>query len=222
MSFFSIFLALVLEQARPLAAENPVYRAMEAWTGWVARTLDAGVQHLAWVTWGTATLSPAVLALLVHALAKWGLGWLAAVLWNGGASFGGVIAFIFADLIILPILDIYRRYYGLKVAALLTDDLVAGGERDEMREAFQRDAVPVTDVARDRLAHLVADPCRVHRTGLGADQRLDQRSAVQRLRPGAQGHRPAGVLARSGGFDTPCCCPREWDSSPPTARGVRG
>lgn len=45
---------------------------------------------------------------------------LAAVLWNGGASFGGVIAFIFADLIILPILDIYRRYYGLKVAAILT------------------------------------------------------------------------------------------------------
>jgi uncharacterized membrane protein YraQ (UPF0718 family) len=44
---------------------------------------------------------------------------LAAVLWAGGASFGGVIAFIFADLIILPILDIYRRYYGLKVAAVL-------------------------------------------------------------------------------------------------------
>jgi uncharacterized membrane protein YraQ (UPF0718 family) len=44
---------------------------------------------------------------------------LAAVLWNGGASFGGVIAFIFSDLIVLPILDIYRRYYGLKVAALL-------------------------------------------------------------------------------------------------------
>lgn len=45
---------------------------------------------------------------------------LAAVLWNGGASFGGVISFIFADLIILPILDIYRRYYGLKLTALLT------------------------------------------------------------------------------------------------------
>src|SRR5439155_376276 len=44
---------------------------------------------------------------------------LAAVLWNGGASFGGVISFIFADLIVLPILDIYRRYYGLKVAAVL-------------------------------------------------------------------------------------------------------
>lgn len=44
---------------------------------------------------------------------------LAAVLWNGGASFGGVIAFIFADLIVLPILDIYRRYYGLKPAVVL-------------------------------------------------------------------------------------------------------
>ena len=44
---------------------------------------------------------------------------LAAVLWNGGISFGGVVAFLFADLIILPILDIYRRYYSLKVSAFL-------------------------------------------------------------------------------------------------------
>src|SRR2546423_13178223 len=39
---------------------------------------------------------------------------LAAVLWNNGISFGGVIAFIFADLLILPILNIYRKYYGWK------------------------------------------------------------------------------------------------------------
>jgi uncharacterized membrane protein YraQ (UPF0718 family) len=44
---------------------------------------------------------------------------LAAVLWNNGISFGGVIAFIFADLIVLPILDIYRKYYGLKMTGLL-------------------------------------------------------------------------------------------------------
>jgi uncharacterized membrane protein YraQ (UPF0718 family) len=50
---------------------------------------------------------------------------LAAVLWNGGISFGGVIAFVFADLIILPILDIYRRYYGLRVAAFLFATLTA-------------------------------------------------------------------------------------------------
>ena len=44
---------------------------------------------------------------------------LAAVLWNGGISFGGVIAFIFADLIILPILNIYRKYYGWQMAGFL-------------------------------------------------------------------------------------------------------
>jgi len=44
---------------------------------------------------------------------------LAAVLWNGGISFGGVVAFLFADLIVLPILDIYRKYYGLKISAFL-------------------------------------------------------------------------------------------------------
>src|ERR1700737_252642 len=44
---------------------------------------------------------------------------LAAVLWNGGISFGGVIAFIYADLIVLPIIDIYRKYYGWKVASLI-------------------------------------------------------------------------------------------------------
>jgi uncharacterized membrane protein YraQ (UPF0718 family) len=41
---------------------------------------------------------------------------LAAVLWRGGISFGGVVSFIFADLIVLPVLDIYRRYYGGRVA----------------------------------------------------------------------------------------------------------
>jgi len=44
---------------------------------------------------------------------------LAAVLWNGGISFGGVISFIFADLIILPILNIYRRYYGRRMSLYL-------------------------------------------------------------------------------------------------------
>ena len=44
---------------------------------------------------------------------------LAAVLWNGGISFSGVIAFIYADLIIVPIIDIYRKYYGWKVTAFI-------------------------------------------------------------------------------------------------------
>jgi uncharacterized protein len=44
---------------------------------------------------------------------------LAGVLWNGGISFGGVVAFIFADLIIIPILIIYRKYYGTKMMLVL-------------------------------------------------------------------------------------------------------
>jgi uncharacterized membrane protein YraQ (UPF0718 family) len=44
---------------------------------------------------------------------------LAVVLWKGGISFGGVVAFIFADLIIAPILNIYRKYYGWRMAAFL-------------------------------------------------------------------------------------------------------
>ena len=44
---------------------------------------------------------------------------LAAVLWNGGISFGGVMAFIFADLIVLPILNIYRKYYGWRMSLFL-------------------------------------------------------------------------------------------------------
>ncbi|WP_405863583.1 permease [Streptomyces sp. NBC_00005] len=44
---------------------------------------------------------------------------LAVVLWKSGISFGGVIAFIYADLLILPILNIYRKYYGARMAAFL-------------------------------------------------------------------------------------------------------
>jgi uncharacterized membrane protein YraQ (UPF0718 family) len=45
---------------------------------------------------------------------------LAAVLWSGGISFAGVIAFIFADLIVLPIIAAYRKYYGLAFALRIT------------------------------------------------------------------------------------------------------
>jgi hypothetical protein len=53
---------------------------------------------------------------------------LAAVLWSGGISFAGVLAFLFADLIVLPILAIYRKYYGapfaVRIAALMFTTMV--------------------------------------------------------------------------------------------------
>jgi uncharacterized membrane protein YraQ (UPF0718 family) len=45
---------------------------------------------------------------------------LAAVLWNGGISFGGVVSFVFADLIIVPLIVVYAKYYGREVALKLT------------------------------------------------------------------------------------------------------
>jgi len=44
---------------------------------------------------------------------------LAAILWGAGISFGGVLSFLYADLIVLPLLDVYRRYYGWRMAAYI-------------------------------------------------------------------------------------------------------
>jgi len=44
---------------------------------------------------------------------------MAAILWASGISFGGVLAFLYADLIVLPLLDVYRRYYGWRMAAYI-------------------------------------------------------------------------------------------------------
>ncbi len=61
---------------------------------------------------------------------------LAAVLWKAGISFGGVISFIFADLLILPILNIYRKYYGARMALVILAafyaSMVAAGYLSEL------------------------------------------------------------------------------------------
>ncbi len=89
---------------------------------------------------------------------------LAAVLWSGGISFAGVISFVFADLIVLPILAIYRKYYGaafalritglmlitMAAAALLVDGLftvtglVPGGARPSRADLFTAVSVNYT------------------------------------------------------------------------------
>ncbi len=71
MSLFAIILALLLEQARTLAADNPVHRAMQGWAGWVRRSVDAGQTLHAWLAWS--------LAVGVPALASMGVFWL---LWS--------------------------------------------------------------------------------------------------------------------------------------------
>ncbi|MGD0219271.1 MAG: permease [Acidimicrobiales bacterium] len=50
---------------------------------------------------------------------------LAAALWSGGISFGGVVSFIFADLVAMPLILIYRKYYGLRLTMRLAGLLYA-------------------------------------------------------------------------------------------------
>lgn len=73
--------------------------------------------HGVWsVVWG-ALIGP--LIAVISFVCSVGNVPLAAVLWRGGISFAGAISFIFADLIIFPILNIYRKYYGARMSAYL-------------------------------------------------------------------------------------------------------
>jgi adenosylcobinamide-phosphate synthase len=82
MSFFAIFLALLIEQARPLKDENFLHRQVRGSLAWVVRQMDTGQGGHARLTWCVVVLLPATLIALVHwALLLW-LGWMAALLWN--------------------------------------------------------------------------------------------------------------------------------------------
>ncbi|HWD73929.1 MAG TPA: permease [Solirubrobacteraceae bacterium] len=76
-----------------------------------------GSPHLVQIVWG-AFIGP-VIAVLSFVCSVGNVP-LAAVLWSGGISFSGVMAFIFADLIVLPIIAIYRKYYGTEFALRIT------------------------------------------------------------------------------------------------------
>jgi adenosylcobinamide-phosphate synthase len=82
MGFFSILLALLIEQARPLAPGNPVHNGLRVWARWVSRNFDAGRPVHGWVAWGLATLVPSAIVLAIHwALLLW-LGWPYALVWH--------------------------------------------------------------------------------------------------------------------------------------------
>ena len=77
----------------------------------------SGSPHALQAVWG-ALVGPVIA--VVSFVCSVGNVPLAAVLWSGGISFAGVVAFIFADLIVLPIIAIYRKYYGTAYALRIT------------------------------------------------------------------------------------------------------
>ncbi len=82
MSFLSILLALLLEQAKPLPQINPVHNTVRNWVRWVLLNFDAGAKPHSWLAWCLAALGPALLVLSVHWVLLWQLGWIAAAVWN--------------------------------------------------------------------------------------------------------------------------------------------
>jgi adenosylcobinamide-phosphate synthase len=89
MGFFSILIALLLEQARPLAYDNAVHAALRSWSRKVRRNLDAGESSHGWVAWGLAVGVPALMVALMH----WGLWWFSSVL-----AFMWMVAVLYATL----------------------------------------------------------------------------------------------------------------------------
>ena len=80
MSFFAILIALLLEQARPLAHDNAVHSALRAWARLVRRNLDAGETIQGWLAWALAAGVPALLSALVY-WALWRFSSVLAFVW---------------------------------------------------------------------------------------------------------------------------------------------
>jgi adenosylcobinamide-phosphate synthase len=80
MSFFAILFALLIEQIRPLPIGNAVYTAARNWARTASKTLDAGQTPHGWLAWSAVVLLPALVALVLHWLLIWTLGWPGVVL----------------------------------------------------------------------------------------------------------------------------------------------
>lgn len=82
MSFLSILLALMIEQARPLKAVNMVHGRSKDWVLWVTRHLDTSEATHAWFNWVAVALIPAALSAVVHWALWLSVGWVFALAWN--------------------------------------------------------------------------------------------------------------------------------------------
>lgn len=93
--------------------------------GFIAEFVPNGVWHALFFTGGppgvqlveNAIVGPALA--IVTFVCSIGNVPFAAILWASGISFGGVLAFLYADLIVLPLLDVYHKYYGFRMAAYM-------------------------------------------------------------------------------------------------------
>lgn len=113
MIFFAILLAFLIEQARPLSIDNPVFAGLRSWARLVRRNLDTGQAVHGWLAWGLATMVPGLLATLVY----WGL-------WQ----FSNVLSFVWLVLVLYVTLGFRQfshHFTDIRQALEVGDDLLA-------------------------------------------------------------------------------------------------
>ncbi len=142
MSFFAILIALLLEQARPLAFDNPVHAGLRGWARTVRRNLDAGQSSPGWVAWALAVGVPAAIAGLVY----WGL-------WQ----FSSVLAFVWTVGILYVTLGFRQfshHFSEIRQALDVGDDATA---REKLARWLRVDAssLPRTELLRQVIEHSV-------------------------------------------------------------------
>lgn len=142
MSFFAILLALLLEQARPLAHDNPVHAGLRGWARAVRRNLDAGQASHGWVAWVLAVGVPALIAGLVY----WGL-------W----AFSSVLAFVWMVGVLYVTLGFRQfshHFSDIRQALEVGDDATA---REKLAQWLRVDAssLPRTELLRQVIEHSV-------------------------------------------------------------------
>ncbi len=142
MSFFAILIALLLEQARPLAYDNPVHAGLRGWARAVRRNLDAGQSAHGWLAWLLAAGVPALVASVVY----WGL-WM----------FSTVLAFVWMVGVLYVTLGFRQfshHFSQIRQALDVGDDATA---RDKLAQWLQVDAssLPRTELLRQVIEHSV-------------------------------------------------------------------
>lgn len=151
MTFFAVFFALLIEQARPLTHQNWVHASMRAWVRWVLRSLDAGQSHHGALVWGVAVGLPVAATVAVHML-----------LW----SYSILLTLVWAVMVLYVTLG-FRQFshHFTEVRAALErgDESAARAALAEWRK-LPLDAVPASDLIK----HVIeCSSLSVHRHVLG-------------------------------------------------------
>jgi adenosylcobinamide-phosphate synthase len=143
MSFISVLLALLLEQARPLSRGNPVHASLRVWVRWCTRNFDAGKSFHGWLAWGFSVALPSLAAMAIYWLLDTFLGWPLAILWSVAVLYG-TLGF---------------RQFSFHFTQIR--DALASGDEDRAREMLARwqqiDAgdLPRSEIVRHVIEHSV-------------------------------------------------------------------